>query len=66
MTDIKDKPMSAADAASYIEGVTTELADITKRNRLEFLHYLIDMVRQEAAAEAAKAMARRTLKAASR
>ncbi|WP_407050745.1 hypothetical protein [Methyloraptor flagellatus] len=45
------QPMKAADAAMYIEQATAELRDMAHRTGLPFIAYLLDMARQEAAAE---------------
>ena len=36
------------EAARYIAGFAVELASLAKRSRLEFLAYLLDVVRMEA------------------
>jgi hypothetical protein len=40
--------MSAAEAARYIESFALELSSLARRSRLDFLAYLLDMVRIEA------------------
>ncbi|MEJ1158802.1 hypothetical protein [Prosthecomicrobium sp. N25] len=44
--------MSPADTAAYVEQVAAGLQALAARSQLGFLAYLIDMVREEAAAEA--------------
>jgi len=40
------------DAAHYIEGISAELSTIARRSGFDFLGYLLDVVREEAAARA--------------
>lgn len=48
------RPTTAAETASYIEHQTTALYDLAHRARLDFLAYLIDMARMEAASQASQ------------
>ncbi|MGX1308304.1 hypothetical protein AB7M35_003062 [Amorphus suaedae] len=40
------------DAAQYIEGISAELSTMARRSGFDFLGYLLDIVREEAAARA--------------
>ena len=60
MTETQGQPDTAdpveapgpVEAASYIEQISTELAAMARRSRLELLAYLLEMVRLEAGARA--------------
>jgi hypothetical protein len=52
MAAVNERTMAPAEAAAYIENVSSELRDLAERNHLKFLAYLIDMARQEAALQA--------------
>lgn len=56
-----DRTMAPAEAAAYIEHVTSELRDLAERSHLKFLSYLIDMARQEAALEAIRDRGRQSM-----
>lgn len=43
------------DAARYIEGISAELSTMARRSGFDFLGYLLDIVREEAAARAMEA-----------
>ncbi|MGX1098289.1 hypothetical protein [Amorphus sp. MBR-141] len=47
------------DAAQYIEGISVELATMARGSGLDFLAYLLDVVREEAAARAMEGSAGR-------
>lgn len=49
---VGSEPMAPVEAAGYIAELTSELATIARASNLEFLAYLLDLARQEAAATA--------------
>lgn len=42
------EPVAASDAADYIEKMCSELSVISSRTGLKFLHYLLEVAREEA------------------
>lgn len=49
--DIPDRPMTALEAASFIESMTAELRAMARATKLDALDYFLEMARLEASAE---------------
>lgn len=45
------RPVSPRDAAAYIENMCEELSHLAHRSDLRFLHYLLEVAREEAATQ---------------
>ena len=58
MIGVVRSPTKSEDTAAYIEQVATQLRDMAQTSGHGFLAYLIDMVRIEAASQAASAATR--------
>jgi len=49
--NIPDRPMTALEAASFIESMVAELRGMARGTRLDALSYILEMARIEASAE---------------
>ncbi len=49
--NIPDRPMTALEAASFIESMVAELRTMARATKLEILGYFLEMARIEASAE---------------